>query len=208
MSVDLGVRRLKTDSSLEDVFDAATEFMRTFSRCDETPVFEAWSGVRYRRGFVVDTGRRLSSSDLAETRIPSDFRDVVANDVGKRVAVYEVGLAGYQERTLFWIFGWAPGDQEPGPSVDVSCSPTRTCVGVVMALSVALAVAKQCEGLFVDESMILLDRPAPTSPLEFVELTNARRPSAQNFVDGCVTFLRSLPAMTGWPSDAVLTARE
>ncbi|WP_405021327.1 hypothetical protein OHV05_34880 [Kitasatospora sp. NBC_00070] len=88
--------------------------------------------------------------------------------------------------------------QDEKPGVQVVVSPTRTCVGVVLATAVALSAASASGGKFVDEEIVMLDRVA-RDPARFIELAHLADTSG-DFGARCEQFMRQFPSLDGWPS--------
>lgn len=89
--------------------------------------------------------------------------------------------------------------RDEDPRIEAVVSPTRTCVGVVLATAVALGAAVAGGGEFVDMEIVMLDGVA-WDPDRFIEL--ARLPDGiGDFAARCEQFMRQFPQLGGWPRD-------
>ena len=91
-------------------------------------------------------------------------------------------------------------------------TPERTCVGVVLAVAVALGIALASDGKLDDEWQLpmgdFVDEPVD-NPDRFIELTRiswSASSDGKGFVTRCELFLRQFPRLGGWPRDVSLTA--
>ncbi|MBW8484019.1 hypothetical protein [Actinomadura parmotrematis] len=114
--------------------------------------------------------------------------------LGERLSAHSLDLIadGYRERTSLLLLAHRPEDP-----VELSASPTRTCVGVVLAAAIALAAAIEGHGEFIAEIPLL---PAPiTDPHRFIERTRLHDPG-EDFATQCEKYLRGLPNLKGRPT--------
>jgi len=101
-------------------------------------------------------------------------------------------------------------DYEPGQVVGYVCSQ-RTCVGVALAIAVALGIALASDGKLHEWQLRIdsfVDEPVD-SPGRFIELTHAPASASRDdtgFAARCELFLRQFPRLGGWPKDVSLPA--
>ena len=123
---------------------------------------------------MIEEGRLVDQSALGQVILPSRFDDPADDPAGVTLGTFDVVLDGFAERTWLLIHGLSRQSREaPGEQVKALCSPTRTCVGVVMAIALAAAIATECRGRFEDREVMLLGQPAPENPATFVQATRA-----------------------------------
>jgi hypothetical protein len=90
-------------------------------------------------------------------------------------------------------------------------SPQRTCVGVALAIAVALGIALASDGKLHEWQLRIdsfADEPVD-SPGRFIELTHAPAPASRDDTGSaarCELFLRQFPRLGGWPRDVSLPA--
>jgi hypothetical protein len=149
----------------------------------------------------------LDQPTLRELLVGGPLPDECAGD---RSPAFTIRVAGMEDGAYLMIMDHADED-DPSPQVVGYASPYRTCVGVVLALAVVLAIGVTSDGklyedwqlpmtYFVDE---LTDDPA-----RFIELTRMPASASDNddFAARCEQFLRRFPRMGGWPPDRSMTA--
>ncbi|WP_327287379.1 hypothetical protein [Streptomyces sp. NBC_01198] len=196
MSVDV-VAELPSPVSLATVLKGAGDVLRALlGPGAEPPELEIVDGWQVESHLRVASGRPLSAEDRAGTmiggRIPPGEGEVAGS------VTFEVGLLGGRDRASVLVVDW-PGEHDTGPGVEAIVSPTRTCVGVVLATAVALSAAAASGGEFVDLEIMMLDGVA-WDPARFVEL--ARLTDAVGGFDArCEQFMRQFTRLDGWPRD-------
>jgi hypothetical protein len=191
---------------LDRVSDTTSEVLRKLTGFADPPSPVFIADVVRDGGRVVSQGRRLVRADLEAITLPSEYENVGERLLGTRLGSYDydVMLEGLVERSSILVIG-LPGRTLPtrGGTVDVLVSPTRTCVGLVMTIALALAIALESQGEFDDGEVMLLGRPGPRDPRIFIDTTQATwQPT--DFIKGCTSFMRQFPALQGWPPDASL----
>ena len=189
---------------LDRVSDTTGEVLRKLTGFADPPSPIFIADVVRERGRIVAPGRRLDRANLAVITLPSEYEDAGEKPLGTSLASYDVALGDLAERSWILMIG-LPRLTLPtrGGTVDVLISPTRTCVGVVMTIALALAIALESQGEFDDGEVMLLGRPGPRDPRIFIDTTQATwQPT--DFIKGCTSFMRQFPALQGWPPDASL----
>jgi hypothetical protein len=88
--------------------------------------------------------------------------------------------------------------------VEAVFSPSRTCVGVVLATALSLAIAERARGDFVDNQIRMLD-PGVSDPEAFVERTKLAE-EGTDLDAQCELFMRQFARLEGWPQDVTLGA--
>ena len=143
----------------------------------------------------------MSAEDLASTMIG----EPIPPDDGKIAGsvVFEVDLVGGTDRAYVMVIDLA-GVQGMEPRVEAVVSPTRTCVGVVLATAIALGAASASGGEFIDAEIVMLDGIS-WDPARFIELARLTD-GAGGFEARCEQFMRQFPSLNGWPKDR--SARE
>lgn len=201
MSVDLAAE-LPARVSLAAVLERARDVLRALLSLDSDPpelaIIDGWRADNNPR---VSAGRVLSAQDLASTmigeRIPSNDGEVAGS------VTFEVGLVGGEDRANVTVMDFA-GVQGIEPGIDAFVSPTRTCVGVVLATAIALGAASASGGKFIDMNIVMLDEIS-WDPARFIELARLTD-GGGDFEARCEQFMRQFPRLNGWPKDR--SARE
>jgi len=104
-------------------------------------------------------------------------------------------------------------DDDPSPQILGDAHPARTCVGVVLAIAVVLAIGIASNGKLGEDWQIpmtdfvddLLDEPE-----RFIELTRmpvSGGPADEGLPARCERFLRRFPRLGGWPREVRLSGR-
>jgi hypothetical protein len=159
------------------------------------PDLVVFADRRYHQGERTDDGRRLTTAELKETV------------VGNRIPPAADGLVGSLH---FDIDVPATGDgvflmvvDHQGDGLDdgrhAVFTPYRTCVGVAVAVSLALATAGLAGGRYVDEQIGMVT-PAEDEPDEVINRTRLAE-RGQDFAFQCERYLRQFPHLNGWPRD-------
>ncbi|GAB2828779.1 hypothetical protein GCM10027176_36220 [Actinoallomurus bryophytorum] len=110
---------------------------------------------------------------------------------------FEADIAGFSERTQVMLIDHHMGEEDS--PVEAVVSPTRTCVGVVLATGFGLAAAIIGQGEIVDDEVGML-RPPIEDPLTFIERTRLAGRQG-DFALQCERFMRQFPHLSGWPPD-------
>lgn len=160
------------------------------------PPVEVFAGRRYREGHRVDAGRRLARRELA-TELVGDH---ISGPLHRRSTLhFEFDIPSTGDCARLMVIDRSEDVTEPVSGV---FSPTRTCVGVVVATALALAAAVQGAGEFIDDEIKML-RPPVTDPRRVIERT--RLPGREtDFAGRCERYLRQYPQLDGWPPDISL----
>ncbi|MFD6680806.1 hypothetical protein [Micromonospora parva] len=194
MSVDLEAT-VARPISLAELVTAARATLAELLGITTTPELSVVTDRRYEQGRRVDSGRRLDAAEMRTTTI-GDRID--RNPDGMPGAVHlEVDVAGFEDRVWLLVIDHEP-ETDSGP--DAVFSPYRTCVSVVVALAMALAVADLTGGQFTDDQIQLL-RPSRPDPRQMVTATRLP-PEPGEFAERCESYLRQFAHLRGWPPDA------
>jgi hypothetical protein len=161
LSVDVAAE-LPVPVSLAAVLEEAGNVLRALLGLDSEPpelaIVDGWCVEDHMR---VSSGRPLSAEDLANTviggRIPLDDEGI-----GGSVA-FEVDLVRGEDRAFVMVIDHTDVIGA-APRIQAVVSPTRTCVGVVLAIAVALGAASASGGEFVDVEIVILDGVTWTLP--------------------------------------------
>ncbi|MEU6072283.1 hypothetical protein [Micromonospora sp. NPDC047074] len=174
------------------VMAAARSTLAELLGMDETPELHVVVDRRYEQGRRIAASRRLGSAELVSTAIGSPI-DPKSNGSPGSIH-YEIDISDSKDGVWLMLMDHAPG---AGGDVGAVFSPYRTCVSVVVATAMALAVADLAGGEFIDEQIQML-RPGHTDPRHVVTAT--RLPRGQGaFVMRCERYLRQFPHLGGWP---------
>jgi hypothetical protein len=187
VSVDL-YGTVQEPVSFATVVDVAHATMCKLLGLESAPAIEVFAGPRYEQGHLLDAGRRMSDEDLA------------ADLIGGRMSAghFDVRLADRGDLARFFVA------LDEG-MVDAVFSPTRTCVGVVLAASLSLVAAARGCGQFVDLEIRMLEPDEPCPDL-FVERTRLTE-QGTDFDIQCERFMRQFARLDGWPQDVSLVQR-
>jgi hypothetical protein len=194
MSADL-VAHLRTPFTLAALITTADEILAELLGGWPGPALTVHTGRRYTQGKRVADGRRLSASELESTIVNADLE-----------ALYEITVDDLEDGTWFSVvtFFDDPDDlDEPEERVEAICSPHRTCVGVVIATSVALAAAQCGNGEFIDIEIALL-RPPVHDPRSAIAAMRLSDPGT-DLLARCTAFIRQFEQLNGWPPDPSLS---
>ncbi len=142
----------------------------------------------YRQGERVGLGRRLD---------PAELRDlVIGGPIPAGAVHFEIEVPDTGDGVCLMVFDEQA--HQVGPGRCAVFSPYRTCVGVVVAAGLALAVARLSGGTYVDEDIGMLTEPEH-DPDRVIHRT--RLSSSGDFVVQCERYLRQFPHLGGWPRD-------
>ncbi|MCO1593791.1 hypothetical protein M8C17_01275 [Micromonospora sp. RHAY321] len=193
MSIDLEAS-LPRPVPLAAVLTAARNTLTELLGVDATPGLSVVVDRRYEQGRRIAVGRRLGGSELLSTTI-GDPIDPESN--GSPGAIhYEIDITGCNDGVWLMVMDHAP---EGGSEVEAVFSPYRTCVSVVVATAMALAVADLGGGEFIDDQIQML-RPGHTDPRHVVKVTRLPRDQGE-FPARCERYLRQFPHLGDWPRD-------
>lgn len=193
MSVDLEAT-VARPISLAELVTAARATLAELLGITTTPELSVVTDRRYEQGRRVDSGRRLDAADLRATTI-GDRIDRLPNGMPGSVHL-EIDVPGFEDRVWLLVMDHEP-ETDGGP--EAVFSPYRTCVSVVVALSLALAVADLTGGQFTDDQIRLL-RPGHSDPRQVVTATRLP-PEPGEFAERCERYLRQFAHLGGWPRD-------
>lgn len=193
MSVDLEAT-LARPISLAELMIAARATLAELLGLDTTPELSVFTDRRYEQGRRIAPGRRLDAAELRSTTI-GDRLERQPNGMPGSIHL-EIDVSGFEDGAWLLVI-----DHEPETGGDPDCvfSPYRTCVSVVVALAMALAVADRTGGQFTDDQIQLL-RPGHTHPRHMVTATRLP-PEPGEFTQRCERYLRQFTNLGGWPRD-------
>lgn len=184
MSVDL-CATVPEPISLATVLAAANTAMRELLSLESAPAIAVFAAPRYEQGRRVHPGLPCSA-------------EILANDtIGGRMSAeqYDFRLTGRADLARFVV------EQDDG-MVDAVFSPTRTCVGVVLATALSLAAADHGCGEFLDLEIRMID-PPESEPTIFTERTRLKERGA-DFDSQCERYIRQFTRLDGWPREVSL----
>lgn len=185
MSVDL-CATVQEPISLATVVSAADAAMRNLLHLESVPAITVFAAPRYEHGRRICLGQLCSVEALAG--------DMIGGEMS--AGNYDFHLAEHADLARFFV---APDDG----MVDAVFSPTRTCVGVVLATALGLAAADHGCGEFLDLEIRMLD-PIVSEPTIFAHSTRLKEPGT-DFDLQCERYLRQFTRLDGWPSEVSLT---
>ncbi|MDA0636468.1 hypothetical protein OUY22_23880 [Nonomuraea sp. MCN248] len=184
------------------MLQSATRTMKSLLEMSAVPTMAIGVGREYQEGTPRSMGRALNDNELHALMIGGSIPSEPTDDLGGSL-FFEVEIAGHRDRAWLHIFDnpWLPEFDDEGtlPVVEAIISPTRTVVGVVVSLSVALGVAIASAGRVVQDEIKVM-----SSDLDDFESFIAEyglKGGGGNFVDRCEHFLRQFPQLNGWPLD-------
>jgi hypothetical protein len=186
MSVDL-YATLPRPVSMATVIDTASTTLTELLALAAPPKLCVTGFAVYDHGEIVQPGRRLAAPELRAMTlgVPGEGQHV-------QVAV---------GRDPVWLM-----DGEYHPHGDdgfvLTVSPARTSVGVVLAMSVALAAAMVAGGEFIDDEIRML-RPPERNPRSVVDRTRLRT-ARPDLATACEEYMRPFPHLGGWPEVVTL----
>jgi hypothetical protein len=195
VSVDV-VGVLTRPVSLASVLDCAGAAMRALLGLDAAPGLIVIGGCRGQEDPRMPSGREPSAEGLAGMMI-GDRIPAGPNGLAGSLA-FEVGLVGANDRAYVMVIDLTEAGGA-GACVEAVVSPTRTCVGVVLATAVALGAAIASGGEFVDIELMMLDEPVE-DPARFIESARLSG-GAGDLAERCEQFMRQFPQLGGWPRD-------
>ncbi|MFP3964298.1 hypothetical protein SMC26_18405 [Actinomadura fulvescens] len=195
MSVDV-VAELPRPVSLASVMGCAAGALTELLGLDRAPEMTVFEGWRTENDSKAPPRRSLTGEDLEATMIGVRIPPEEGQTAGS--VEFEIGLAGKEDRAFAMVIDLT-GVQGAEPRVEAVVSPTRTCVGVVLATSVALGAATVSGGAFVDIEIAMLDARDwdPGRFIEAARLTGGAGP----FEERCERFMRQFAGLGGWPRD-------
>ncbi|MDX3558182.1 hypothetical protein ACSCB1_02930 [Streptomyces europaeiscabiei] len=169
------------------------------------PVIDVIADRRFDQGIPVDAGRRLGDQELGAVLVGERVPGPPVEDPSERD--FDFCVAGSRDMVRLMMFDphehlGHEAPYEKREPVEAVFSPTRTCVGVVTAAALALAVGSLGDGEFIDAEVSLLQAPEP-DPARMIELT--RLPDrGDDFAARCERFMRQFARLNGWPRDVRL----
>jgi hypothetical protein len=195
--VDL-IATVRDPVALAEVLETERGVLKVLLATDSLPDLVVVEGREYERGVQVAPGHPMAAAEVAAVMVGEAIPPGPDGAAGSRF--FELDVAGFEERTWIMLFDfhYEDGECEGGWPVQALASPTRSCVGVVVAAGFALAAAIEGRGEFTDETRML--RPPVDGPRRFIEQTRLREPG-DDFAAQCEKFLRQFPDLGGWPPD-------
>lgn len=138
-------------------------------------------------------GRRVAGAELEQTTVGEPIAGPDNAPVGS--VLYEIRVPT-GDLTWLWLF-----DQRMFGSgrVEAVFTPRRSCIGVVLATSLALGAALSSGGDFVDINIMMLGPPGATAQ-EFLGRTRLPDPGT-GFIEQCERYMRQFTNLGGWPPD-------
>ncbi|MGC4763098.1 hypothetical protein ACLQ20_09625 [Micromonospora sp. DT46] len=191
MSIDLEAS-VPSPVLLADVLIAARSTLAELLGVDATPELSMIVDRRYEQGRRVSAGRRLGEAQLLSTTIGDPIEPESNGSPGS--IHYEIDISGCNDGIWLMVIDHAP---VAGGEVEAVFSPYRTCVSVVVATAMALAVAALGGGEFIDEQIQML-RPGHTDPRHVVTVTRLPHEPG-DFAQRCERYLRQFPHLEDWP---------
>jgi hypothetical protein len=201
VSVDLGAT-LGKSITLGAVVDESHAILAALLGVAAVPDLAVFVDREYDRGVRVGPGRRLGVTELAAT-IVGDPIAPEPNGMSGSVH-FEVDLPSTGDGVFFTVIDHT-GEAADGHR-HVVLSPNRTCVGVVLATSLALAAALRSNGDYVDDEIRML-RPPVRDPVEVIGRTRLSG-VGNDFAARCEQYLRQFPGLGGWPPDRSMRSAE
>lgn len=187
MSVDL-CATVQTSVSLAAVLDTARALLCELLALTPAPPIEVFAGPRFEQGRRLDEGRPVEGDALAAELVGGrmsagsfEFRIPETSDLARLLVLEDEGM------------------------VDAVFSPTRTCVGVVLATALALATAHHGCGEFLDLQIRMLET-GESDPGEALARTKLVEPGTR-FVAQCERYMRQFARLNGWPADVACALR-
>ncbi|MET0134543.1 MAG: methyltransferase domain-containing protein [Kibdelosporangium sp.] len=145
---------------------------------------------------VVDLAR-TTLAELLALDAPPDLAVIDADESVPGAQVYVQVTMGEDSARLM--------DGEYHPDGDdgmvLSVSPSRTCAGVVLATSLALAAALASGGEFIDDEIGML-RPPARDPRTAIARSRLTTPSS-DLVAASEVYMRQFPHLRGWPEHEI-----
>jgi len=205
MSVDL-VATMREPITLDVLVATARETMADLLGLAAAPPLAVFADRQYQQGRQVDLGRRLSGAELGAVLIGEPIPGPWPERPSTCHFEFEVGDAGDGAWLMVVDYSDVPviGDRaDSGDMVEAVFTPHRTCVGVVVAASLALAAARCGGGEFVDTEVMMLE-PLVPDPIAVIAMTRLARSEDLGFAARCQVYLRQFARLGGWPRDVTL----
>lgn len=184
VSVDL-FATVQRPVGFELLVATARATIRRLLALDVVPAIDVFADEHDGQGRRLRPGRRLAASELTAETIGGrmsagcfDFRVATSGDLARFFVAPDEGM------------------------LDAVFTPTRTCVGVVVATALALATALHGCGEFIDLEIRMLD-PGESDPEAMIEQTRLVDPGA-DFAAQCERYMRQFARLNGWPRDVSL----
>ncbi|MGI5268601.1 hypothetical protein ACQEUU_05575 [Nonomuraea sp. CA-218870] len=178
----------------------ATRTMKSLLEMSVVPAMAIVVDREYQQGIPRSMGRALNDNELHALIIGESIPREPTDDLGGSL-FFEVEIAGHRDQAWLHIFDnpWFLEFDDEGalPAIEAIVSPTRTVVGVVVSLSVALGVAIASAGRVVQDEIKLM--PSDFDDFESFIAEYGLKGGGGNFVDRCERFLRQFPQLNGWP---------
>ena len=204
MSVDF-VGTMYAPVPLDALVATAEETLARLLGLQAVPVIDVIADRTFDQGRPVDAGRRLGAQELGSVVLGERVPGPPGEGSGERDVDFYV--AGSMDMVRLMVFGPHEHPDQEAPHekrepVEAVFSPTRTCVGIVTAVALALAAGSLGDGEFVDTEVSLLREPE-SDPARMIELT--RLPDrGDDFAARCERFMRQFARLNGWPRDVRL----
>lgn len=195
MSVDV-VGVLAKPVSLASVLERTVEALKALLGLDVVPELAVIDGWHVKEHLRVSSGQLLDAKSL-EAMVIGDRIPAAAGEMAGSLT-FEVDLVGVKDRAFVMVTDLTVVEAVE-PCIEAIVSPTRTCVGVVLATAVALGAAIASDGEFVDIEIVMLDGVA-WEPAHFIELARLTE-GVGDFGERCEQFMRQFPHLEGWPKD-------
>jgi len=184
---------------LSDVIGGAAEALKALLGLGEAPELRL-SDCRemHRDAHGAVRWRKLDVSALEDLTVGGPIPGEPGEDI---TLCFTVSLAGLEDQVRLMISDdtW---EDDPEPVITAYASPSRTCLGVVLAIAIVLGAAIASDGQLTEEWQLqrryFVDEPM-CDPRHFVELTRMHAADAEDVDVRAERFLRRFPKMNGWP---------
>lgn len=152
---------------------------------ESVPSIDVFADPRFDQGRHLHPGRQLDAADLESETIGG----LMSTDF------FEFRLGQSGDKAWFLV---AEGESDDEDVVEAVFSPTRTCVGVVLATALSLAAAHHGRGEFLDREIGMLE-PDESDPEAVLARTKLTEPGS-DFAAQCERYMRQFTRLNGWPA--------
>jgi hypothetical protein len=152
------------------------------------------AGRTYRQGQLVDPGAEVPRGSATTLGDPDDVS--LGEPVSGR-GYFVLRLDGLPDEVFFFVYDGRK--YRPADPLVANFSPSRTPVGVTVAISATIAAAIEGQGELIDLNIRFLESPV-ADPRQFVELTKLR-PGDKPFRNACLDWVRQFDRLEGWPPE-------
>jgi len=152
----------------------------------------------YQQGRRIDEGRRLVEAELRETTI--GHRIPAAENSFAGSIHFEIDVPATGDRVLLMAIDHQGAGLDDGRHAVFT--PSRTCVGVAVAVALGLATARLGHGQYID-GQIKMVSPAENEPDDIIRRTRLSG-RGEDFAVQCEKYVRQFPHLNGWPQDRAM----